>query len=201
MKKNIVMTLILFILFTIAMTPFVESQNELESVEVTKTVLIINEVMPSPLETNIAPIEEEEVVEEVEEFKPYYEYTEEELDLLARCVRAEGETESYETKKKIASVVMNRVVSEDYFADTIEDVIYSPKQFSVTFIYIGGIAMIDYPADEDSINAAKEVLDYGSVLPSDVLYFYEDNVTNNWINSRAIYELADSTIFAYLYEK
>lgn len=195
------MTLILFILFTIAMTPFVESQNELESVEVTKTVLIINEVMPSPLETNIAPIEEEEVVEEVEEFKPYYEYTEEELDLLARCVRAEGETESYETKKKIASVVMNRVVSEDYFADTIEDVIYSPKQFSVTFIYIGGIAMIDYPADEDSINAAKEVLDYGSVLPSDVLYFYEKSVTNNWINSRAIYELADTTIFAYVYER
>ena len=195
------MTLILFILFTIAMTPFVESQNELESVEVTKTVLIINEVMPSPLETNIAPIEEEEVVEEVEEFKPYYEYTEEELDLLARCVRAEGETESYETKKKIASVVMNRVVSEDYFADTIEDVIYSPKQFSVTFIYIGGIAMIDYPADEDSINAAKEVLDYGSVLPSDVLYFYEKSVMNNWINSRAIYELADTTIFAYVYER
>ena len=200
------MTLILFILFTIAMTPFVESQNELESVEVTKTVLIINEVMPSPLETNIAPIEEEEVVEEevveeVEEFKSYYEYTEEELDLLARCVRAEGETESYETKKKIASVVMNRVTSEQYFADTIEDVIYSPKQFSVTFIYIGGIAMIDYPADEDSINAAKEVLDYGSVLPSDVLYFYEKSVTNNWINSRAIYELADTTIFAYVYER
>lgn len=178
-------------------------QNEPETKVTYKEIEEVAEPVVEFVETYKAPIEvtEKEEVVEVEEFKPYYEYTEEELDLLARCVRAEGETESYETKKKIASVVMNRVVSEDYFADTIEDVIYSPKQFSVTFIYIGGIAMIDYPADEDSINAAKEVLDYGSVLPSDVLYFYEKSVTNNWINSRAIYELADTTIFAYVYER
>lgn len=178
-------------------------QNEPETKVTYKEIEEVAEPVVEFVETYKAPIEvtEKEEVVEVEEFKPYYEYTEEELDLLARCVRAEGETESYETKKKIASVVMNRVVSEDYFADTIEDVIYSPKQFSVTFIYIGGIAMIDYPADEDSINAAKEVLDYGSVLPSDVLYFYEKGVTNNWINTRAIYELADTTIFAYVYER
>lgn len=199
MKNNIVDKASIVVLILSTLIVIVAHQKEPRDKETYVELPRVNELVLESVKTYEAPVKEEEVIE-VEEFKPYYTYTEEELDLLARCVRAEGETESFETKKKIASVVMNRVDS-DLFPDTIREVIYSPKQFSVTFEYIKGIAMIDYPDDEESIKASKEVLEYGSILPDDVLYFYEKSVTNNWINTRAIYELADTTIFALVYER
>lgn len=50
----------------------------------------------------------------VPEHKPVYNYTEEELDLLARLIYSEGGIESYDTQLKIGSVVMNRV-DDPYF--------------------------------------------------------------------------------------
>ena len=45
-----------------------------------------------------------------------YDYTEEELDLLARLIYSEGGIESYDTQLKIGSVVMNRV-DDPYFPE------------------------------------------------------------------------------------
>ena len=137
-------------------------------------------------------------VEEPTKFVSYYTYTEEELDLLARLIYSEGGGESYDTKLKIGSVVMNRV-EDPYFPDTIREVIYQESQFSVTIIELDGVIMIDRPADEESYRAAKEVLDYGSVLPSDVQVFYAYYCTESWVTSRVIYERSDNTIFAYIY--
>ena len=137
-----------------------------------------------------------EVVEE--EFVPYYEYTEEELDLLARLIYSEGGGESYETKLKIASVVMNRV-EDSNFPDTIRGVIYQKSQFSVTTVKINGVVMIDRPADEESKKAAKEILDYGSILPSTVQVFYATYCKESWVTSRATYEVCDNTVFAHIY--
>lgn len=135
-------------------------------------------------------------------FESYYEYTEDELDLLARLIYSEGGTESYDTKLKIGSVVMNRVSDHDYdFPDTIRGVIYQENQFSVTTTVIDGVLMIDRPADEESKRAAKEVLDYGSVLPSDVQVFYADWCTEGWVTSRETYGTYDNTVFAYIYPK
>ena len=136
-----------------------------------------------------------------EEFVSFYTYTEEELDLLSRLIYSEGGTESYETKLKIGSVVMNRVSDPD-FPDTIREVIYQKNQFSVTTHKIDGVIMIDRPADEESKRAAKEVLDYGSILPPDVQVFYAKYISNvkNWVISRKVYEVCDNTVFAYIYK-
>lgn len=142
---------------------------------------------------------EEESEPEVEEFKSYYTYTEEELDLLSRLIEAEGGAESYDTKLKIGSVVMNRVSDPD-FPDTIREVIYEKNQFSVTTIKINGVTMIDRPADEDSKMAAREILDYGSILPPDVQVFYAKSCKEPWVTSRKTYEVCDSTVFAYTYK-
>ena len=136
----------------------------------------------------------------VPEHKPVYNYTEEELDLLARLIYSEGGIESYDTKLKIGSVVMNRV-DDPYFPNTIREVIYQKNLFSVTFIKLDGVIMIDRPADEEAKKAAYEILNYGSVLPKDVQVFYEKSITTGWVASREPYGTFDRTTFAYIYPK
>ena len=138
-------------------------------------------------------------IKETVRYAGAYSYTDYELDLLARLVQAEGGGESYYTKLRIASVVMNRVSDPDYHADTIEGVIYAKNQFSVTFLRVNGVIMIDRPASEESIRAAKEILDYGSVLPQKVQVFYARGCTEPWVTSRVVYEVSDNTVFSYIY--
>ena len=136
----------------------------------------------------------------VPEHKPVYNYTEEELDLLARLIYSEGGIESYDTQLKIGSVVMNRV-DDPYFPNTIREVIYQKNQFSVTFTKLDGVIMIDRPADEEAKKAAYEILNYGSVLPPKVQVFYEKSITTGWVASREPYGTFDRTTFAYIYPK
>lgn len=136
----------------------------------------------------------------VPEHKPVYNYTEEELDLLARLIYSEGGIESYDTQLKIGSVVMNRV-DDPYFPNTIREVIYQKNQFSVTFTKLDGVIMIDRPADDEAKKAALEILTYGSVLPPKVQVFYEKSITTGWVASRETYGTFDRTTFAYIYPK
>lgn len=167
--------------------------------EVTETTEPVTEPTQSPEPTEVTePIEPTEPEPTETEFVSYYPYTEEELDLLARLVSSEGGNQSYETQLKIASVVMNRVTYSK-FPNTIRDVIYQSGQFSVTTIKINGVVMIDRPAKESSYLAAKQVLDFGSVLPSTVMVFYSTSCTEPWVTSRATYEICDNTVFAHIY--
>lgn len=165
------------------------------------TTIIIKE---EPAQTSKV-VEPEVVVDtesepEVAEDKiiPAYNYTAEDLDLLSRLIYSEGGIESYETQLMIGSVVMNRVDSPK-FPNTIREVIYQKNQFSVTFIYKGGIPMIDHPADEDAKRAALEILTYGSILPPDVQVFYNKSITSGWVATRKPYGTFDNTAFAYIY--
>jgi N-acetylmuramoyl-L-alanine amidase len=121
--------------------------------------------------------------------QPVYEYTEDELQLLARMIYTEARGESYDTKLKVASVALNRAMS-GYFAPTIEEVVTQPRQFCY-----------GEKTNEECLKAAKEVLDRGSILPPDVQVFYADGCTERWVCSRAVYGQSDSTVFAYIYEK
>lgn len=90
------------------------------------------------------------------------------LDLLARCVNAEAGVESFECRKAVAEVILNRVAS-DYFPNTVEDVIYQVDcgvvQFSVT-----ANGRIDDEAPEKARMAVLSAL-WNPELPEDVLYF------------------------------
>ena len=132
---------------------------------------------------------------------PVYDYTEQELDLLARLIYSEGGNVSYTTQLMIGSVVMNRVSSPDNFPDTLKGVIYQENQFSVTTIKIGGVIMIDRPADEEAKKAAYEVLTYGSILPSNVQVFYEKSIKTGWVASREPYKVSDNIQFSYIYKR
>lgn len=145
----------------------------------------------------VIPVVEPEV-EEVH--TPVYDYTEEELDLLARLIYSECGNESYEVKLMVGSVVVNRM-DDPYFPNTLREVIYQKNQFSVTHLKVNGVIMIDRPANEESIKAAYEILNYGSVIPQKVQVFYAKSVKSGWVTTREPYATYGNTVFAYIYAK
>ena len=142
----------------------------------------------------------EEPTEEVS----YMEYDEATLELLARLCEAEVGIESYQCKVYVASVVLNRCLSEEH-PDTIEEVIWErvcgTPQFSVTIKHNGTCMLASVEPSEDSFKAAQYVLDHGSQLPKDVTVFYSNTCTGDWVTTRETYTTLDHTIFAYYWRK
>ena len=142
------------------------------------------------------PIEEEEI--------SYMEYDEATLELLARLCEAEAGIESYQCKVYVASVVLNRCLSEDH-PDTIKEVIWErvngTPQFSVTIKHNGTCMLNSVEPSKDSFKAARYVLNHGPQLPKDVTVFYSNTCKGNWVTTREIYTTLDNTIFAYYWRK
>ena len=142
----------------------------------------------------------EEPTEEVS----YMEYDEATLELLARLCESEAGIESYQCKVYVASVVLNRCLSE-YHPDTIEEVIWErvsgTPQFSVTIKHNGTCMLESVEPSEDAFKAAQYVLDHGPQLPKDVTVFYSNTCKGNWVTTREIYTTLDNTIFAYYWRK
>ncbi|OAS82193.1 MULTISPECIES: cell wall hydrolase [Metabacillus] len=105
--------------------------------------------------------------------------SDDEIDLLARLVRAEAQTESFEGKAAVASVVLNRVESPQ-FPNSIKKVIYQSGQFQPV-----SNGEINQPADKESIKAVQAVLSGLRNIAKDSLFFYNPNIaTNRWLDSR-----------------
>lgn len=105
--------------------------------------------------------------------------TDNEIDLLARLVRAEAQTEPFEGKIAVACVVLNRIESKK-FPDTIKEVIYAPGQFQPV-----KNGEINKQADEESIKAVKAALSEQRQLAPGALFFYNPAIeTSRWLDSR-----------------
>lgn len=114
----------------------------------------------------------------------------EEIDLLARLVRAEAQTEPLEGKIAVACVVLNRVESPK-FPDTIKDVIYAPGQFQPVTN-----GEINEPADEISIQAVKKALTDQRQLAPGALFFYNPEIaTSRWLDSRETTHIIGQHVF------
>ena len=105
--------------------------------------------------------------------------TEDELDLLARIVRAEAQTESFEGKVAVADVVLNRLESP-LFPNTVKEVIYQPRQFQPV-----ANGQVNRPADQESIEAVQAALSDMRNISQDSLFFYNPRIaTCRWLDSR-----------------
>lgn len=154
--------------------------------------------LPTPIPTPIPTpkVKKKEVKKKV---KNKYNFTKEELDLLARLIYSEGGIESYRTQLYIGSVVLNRMGKKR----SLYDVIYDRKngiQFSVTIKDSNGVAPIDKKPSKKSMKVAKQLMKHGSYLPKGVQVFYSDYCDEGWVRSRKTYCKSSSTIFAYTYE-
>jgi N-acetylmuramoyl-L-alanine amidase len=102
-----------------------------------------------------------------------------EIDLLARLVRAEAQTEPFEGKVAVACVVLNRMESSQ-FPDTLKEVIYAPRQFQPV-----SNGAINKPADEESINAVIAALTHQREMAPGALFFYNPSIaTSRWLDTR-----------------
>lgn len=177
-------------------------RNEYEEAHKEDIINVLNMAIETVEPTNV-PTTETKTEEPTEEVS-YMEYDEATLELLARLCESEAGIESYQCKVYVASVVLNRCLSE-YHPDTIEEVIWErvggTPQFSVTIEYNGTCMLESVEPSEDSFKAAQYVLDHGPQLPKDVTVFYSNTCKGDWVTTRETYTTLDHTIFAYYWRK
>jgi N-acetylmuramoyl-L-alanine amidase len=101
------------------------------------------------------------------------------IDLMARLVRAEAESEPYAGKVAVAYVILNRVDSSS-FPNSIREVIYQSGQFSPV-----SNGEINKSADADSLRAVREAVNADRSKGAGSLFFYNPKTaTSRWLDSR-----------------
>ncbi len=159
--------------------------------------IYVGQVLDIPLPSTVEA--EEPIVEAPNEETPVVEntspaYTAEELDLLARLIMAETESQPYEAKVAVGSVVMNRIES-GLFAPTISGVINQKIDGYYQFSPVQN-GWINRAANEECIKAAKEALD-GVDTTNGAIWYYDDSTTNQWILSKTVSIQYGRMIFAF----
>lgn len=126
--------------------------------------------------------------------KPVVSFTESDVDLLARLVRAEAENQPYEAKVAVAAVVINRVQSAEW-PNTVKGVIYQKigNYYQFTPVENG---WINRPATDECIKAAYAAL-YGSDPSNGAIFYFDDSTTNKWIWSRPIAARIGRMVYTY----
>lgn len=154
------------------------------------------------LEDNKVLIEERDNYKEIAENSVSYNgepvpFSSDDYLLLSKLVEAEAGDQDYKVKLFVASVVMNRIVADE-FPSNINDVIFQKGQFEVVTKKIEERLMIDCEPSRASLRASWEVLHKGSVLPSRVVVFYDKDCTEPWVNSLTRYCEAGDMVFSYI---
>lgn len=117
------------------------------------------------------------------------------LDLLARLITAEADSESFITKVAVGAVVLNRVASKD-FPNSITRVIYHVDETGRYQFEPVLNGWINRPASKESIRAAKEAIK-GWDPTNGALYFWESWVKNKFLNSRPVSVILDAFTFTW----
>lgn len=118
-----------------------------------------------------------------------------EMDLLARLITAEADSESFLTKVAVGAVVLNRVLS-DSFPDTVAGVIYQVDEKGYYQFEPVLNGWINRPASPEAILAAREAVN-GWDPSKDSLYFWESWVENSFLNSRPVSIILDAFTFTW----
>lgn len=177
--------LIIFILIFLFLAFYLNGTNENQ--DITEDKYVQREVTQEDDVQEDSKIEDNQTVEQPIEYA--YNITPEDRETLARLVYLEGNVESLECQKAIASVVINRMYS-GYWGNTINSVIYARNQFTPA-------SQIQYTTPT-AINyeAVDYVLTNGVTLPTYVLYF-RSAYHFSW-SGYVPYKVIDSTYFGYM---
>ncbi|WP_077617413.1 cell wall hydrolase [Litchfieldia sinesaloumensis] len=119
----------------------------------------------------------------------------EEKELLARLVHAEAKGEPYEGKVAVATVVLNRVDSDE-FPDTIKEVIYEKTPggaFAFSPVLDG---QINQAADEESKRAVDEAITFRGQGKGSLFFFNPKKTSNEFMFSREVTTVIGNHRFA-----
>lgn len=158
---------------------------------VTEVTVVSSDITPFETGLNTEPsddLTDDYIVQEeaISSVSSLYEVTDYERTLMMHTVFHEAGNQSFECKKAVASVILNRAVLYD---KTVTEVLFEPNQFTIDFSYVY--------YDEESESAVDEVLSYGTTIPYDVEFFFADYCWDDFLRSRVVYTQIDDTIFAY----
>lgn len=128
-------------------------------------------------------IKEEKVQEEKKEVKP--KYTDEELYIMSHLIMGEASGASWEHKLGVGSVALNRVKSSK-FPNTLKGVVFQKGQYACTWD-----GNYDKTPNEESIKAAKYLLENGSQMPDNVVFQAE------FKQGKGVYKKIGNTYFCY----
>jgi N-acetylmuramoyl-L-alanine amidase len=121
-------------------------------------------------------------------------YAASDVDLLARLIMAEAESESYGAKVAVGAVVLNRVESSQW-PNTISGVIYQNINGYYQFSPVAN-GTINRPANEESIRAAKAAMS-GYDPTNGAMFYYDTSTKNQWMLSKPVSARIDNMVFAY----
>lgn len=109
-------------------------------------------------------------------------YSQSDVQLLARCVNGEARGEPYTGQVAVAAVILNRVKHAS-FPNTIPGVIYQPGAFTAT---VDG--QINVPIDPNSTiyKACQDAINGWDPSGGAIYYYNPAKTTNKWIWSRPI---------------
>lgn len=118
------------------------------------------------------------------------EFSQSDLDLLARAVYAEAEGEPYDGQIAVAAVILNRVRHPE-FPNTVPGVIYEPLAFSTVTN-----GRIYKQPDSKARQAAHDALN--GIDPSGgALYFYNPGQARGaWVKSRPVLKTIGKHVFS-----
>ncbi|WP_110111959.1 cell wall hydrolase [Bacillus sp. CGMCC 1.16541] len=115
-----------------------------------------------------------------------------EKDLLARLVQAEAEGESYAGKVAVASVVLNRVES-DQFPNSIHSVIHQDGGIQFTPVANG---QINKPASEEAKKAVDEALAFKGLGNGSLFFFNPNKTGDQWLRQKEVTTTIGDHVFA-----
>ena len=127
-------------------------------------------------------------IKTIAEKQPAYNLTISERELLAQLLYHEARGESLECQKAVVSVVLNRLDS-GIWGDTLKKVIYAKNQFEPV---AKGLLPNTKPLQKQ-YEAIDYVLENGSTIPEDVLYFRADH----YFEWGTAYMNIDNTYFSF----
>ncbi len=116
------------------------------------------------------------------------------VDVLARLIMAEAQSEPYEAKVAVGAVVINRVQSGQW-AGSIKGVIYQKSGGYYQFTPVQN-GWINKPADAECIRAAKAALN-GADPTNGAQFYYDGSVTNEWILAKPVSTQIGHMTYAY----
>lgn len=143
--------------------------NEKLTVQLNEQHVIMKNLAEQITELRVKPAAIK-TIEVVEEKEMAYNLTSAERELLAQLLYHEARGESLECQKAVASVILNRVDSK-IWGDSLTDVIYAKNQFEPV---VKGLLPNTKPLQKQ-YEAIDYVLENGSTIPEDVLYFRADH--------------------------
>ncbi|MDA8334969.1 MAG: LysM peptidoglycan-binding domain-containing protein [Peptococcaceae bacterium] len=123
-------------------------------------------------------------------------YTAAEENLLARLITAEADGEPFAAQVGVGAVVLNRVKSP-LFPDTITGVIYEIDPTTGAYQFTPVLnGWINNPASASGIAAARDAL-AGQDPTNGALYYFNTNVTNQWLQSLPVAIVIGDLKFSY----